>query len=160
MESAVADSMWISTMNVSMLDQVAVGSGASLVNLVVHAILVGAIAATLRDLADTDTSFPGFVQYTLVIVATGTLLVIGHFGECVIWAYTYKWVGAVPENTDLIYFAFGNYTTLGYGDVVPVPQWHLLGPMTALNGVMLIGWSTALVYDMLHRSVRAPKPQG
>ena len=160
MESAAADSMWISTMNVSMLDQVAVGSGASLVNLVVHAILVGAIAATLRDLADTDTSFPGFVQYTLVIVATGTLLVIGHFGECVIWAYTYKWVGAVPENTDLIYFAFGNYTTLGYGDVVPVPEWHLLGPMTALNGVMLIGWSTALVYDMLHRSVRAPKPQG
>lgn len=160
MESAVADSMWISTMNVSMLDQVAVGSGASLVNLVVHAILVGAIAATLRDLADTDTSFPGFVQYTLVIVATGTLLVIGHFGECVIWAYTYKWVGAVPENTDLIYFAFGNYTTLGYGDVVPVPEWHLLGPMTALNGVMLIGWSTALVYDMLHRSVRTPKQQG
>ena len=160
MESAVTDSMWISTMNVSMLDQVAVGSGASLVNLVVHAILVGAIAATLRDLADTDTSFPGFVQYTLVIVATGTLLVIGHFGECMIWAYTYKWVGAVPENTDLIYFAFGNYTTLGYGDVVPVPEWHLLGPMTALNGVMLIGWSTALVYDMLHRSVRTPKPQG
>ncbi|MGA9442750.1 MAG: potassium channel family protein [Methyloceanibacter sp.] len=160
MESAAADSMWISTMNVSMLDQVAVGSGASLVNLVVHAILVGAIAATLRDLADTDTSFPGFVQYTLVIVATGTLLVIGHFGECVIWAYTYKWVGAVPENTDLIYFAFGNYTTLGYGDVVPVPEWHLLGPMTALNGVMLIGWSTALVYDMLHRSVRTPKQQG
>lgn len=160
MESAVTDSMWISTMNVSMLDQVAVGSGASLVNLVVHAILVGAIAATLRDLADTDTSFPGFVQYTLVIVATGTLLVIGHFGECVIWAFTYKWVGAVPENTDLIYFAFGNYTTLGYGDVVPVPEWHLLGPMTALNGVMLIGWSTALVYDMLHRSVRTPKQQG
>ena len=160
MESAVTDSMWISTMNVSMLDQVAVGSGASLINLVVHAVLVGAIAATLRDLADTDTSFPGFVQYTLVIVATGTLLVIGHFGECVIWAYTYKWVGAVPENTDLIYFAFGNYTTLGYGDVVPVPEWHLLGPMTALNGVMLIGWSTALVYDMLHRSVRTPKQQG
>ena len=160
MESAVTDSMWISTMNVSMLDQVAVGSGASLINLVVHAVLVGAIAATLRDLADTDTSFPGFVQYTLVIVATGTLLVIGHFGECVIWAFTYKWVGAVPENTDLIYFAFGNYTTLGYGDVVPVPEWHLLGPMTALNGVMLIGWSTALVYDMLHRSVRTPKQQG
>ena len=52
MESAVTDSMWISTMNVSMLDQVAVGGGASLVNLVIHAILMGAIvshrAATWR----------------------------------------------------------------------------------------------------------------
>ncbi|GFO80552.1 ion channel [Methyloceanibacter sp.] len=144
------------TMDGSMFDQVLVGGGASLVNLFIHALLVGAIAATLRDLANTDASFPGFVQYTLVIVATGTLLVVGHFAEVAVWAYVYNWVGAVPPGTDLVYFAFGNYTTLGYGDVVPVPTWHLLGPMTALNGVMLIGWSTALVYDLLQRSVRTP----
>lgn len=144
------------TMDGSMLDQVVVGGGASLANLFIHALLVGAIAATLRDLANTDASFPGFVQYTLVIVATGTLLVVGHFAEVAVWAYVYEWVGAVPPGTDLVYFAFGNYTTLGYGDVVPVPTWHLLGPMTALNGVMLIGWSTALVYDLLQRSVRTP----
>ncbi len=144
------------TVDGSMLDQVVVGGGASLANLFIHALLVGAIAATLRDLANTDASFPGFVQYTLVIVATGTLLVVGHFAEVAVWAYVYEWVGAVPPGTDLVYFAFGNYTTLGYGDVVPVPTWHLLGPMTALNGVMLIGWSTALVYDLLQRSVRTP----
>ena len=144
------------TMDGSMLDQVVVGGGASLANLFIHALLVGAIAATLRDLANTDASFPGFVQYTLVIVATGTLLVVGHFAEVAVWAYVYEWVGAVPPGTDLVYFAFGNYTTLGYGDGVPVPTWHLLGPMTALNGVMLIGWSTALVYDLLQRSVRTP----
>jgi hypothetical protein len=97
-------------------------------------------------------SFPSFLRYTLVIVATGTLLVAGHFSEVVLWAYTYYWVGATPPNTDLVYFAFGNYTTLGYGDVVPVPNWHLLGPMTALNGVMLIGWSTALIFEILRRS--------
>ena len=144
------------TVDGSMLDQVVVGGGASLANLFIHALLVGAIAATLRDLANTDASFPGFVQYTLVIVATGTLLVVGHFAEVAVWASVYEWVGAVPPGTDLVYFAFGNYTTLGYGDVVPVPTWHLLGPMTALNGVMLIGWSTALVYDLLQRSVRTP----
>lgn len=148
--------MMLPTMDGSMLDQVVVGGGASLANLFIHALLVGAIAATLRDLANTDASFPGFVQYTLVIVATGTLLVVGHFAEVAVWAYVYEWVGAVPPGTDLVYFAFGNYTTLGYGDVVPVPTWHLLGPMTALNGVMLIGWSTALVYDLLQRSVRTP----
>ena len=50
---------------------------------------------------------------------------IGHFCEVVVWAYTYKSnLSARPPDTDLIYFAFGNYTTLGYGDVLPVPQWH------------------------------------
>ena len=147
----------LSTMDGSMFDQVAIGGGASLVNLIIHAILMGAIVSTARRLADTDTSFPGFAQYTLVIVATGTLLVIGHFFEVVVWAYTYKWVGATPPNTDLVYFAFGNYTTLGYGDVLPLPQWHLLGPMTALNGVLLIGWSTALIFEIVRRSVRQPE---
>ena len=143
----------LSTMDGSMFDQVVVGGGASLANLIIHAVLVGAIVGTVRRLASTDMSIPGFVQYTLVLVATGTLLVVGHFTEVVLWAYTYAWVGATPPNTDLVYFAFGNYTTLGYGDVVPVPQWHLLGPMTALNGVMLIGWSTALIFEILRRSV-------
>ena len=147
----------LETMDGSMFDQVVVGGAASLTNLFIHAILVGAIMATARQLANTDTSFPGFLQYTLVIVTTGTLLVVGHFTEVVVWAYTYEWVGATPPDTDLVYFAFGNYTTLGYGDVVPVPEWHLLGPMTALNGVMLIGWSTALIYEILRRSVRTPK---
>ena len=33
-----------------------------------------------------------------------------------------------PEGADLLYFAFGNCTTLGYGDVTPVKHWSMLGP--------------------------------
>ena len=139
-----------------MIDQVIVGGGASLANLFIHAVLLGAIVWMVRHLRMDDGSIPSFLQYTLVIVSTGTLLVAGHFGEVVLWAYTYSWVGATPPNTDLVYFAFGNYTTLGYGDVVPVPEWHLLGPMTALNGVMLIGWSTALIFEIIRRSSHQP----
>ena len=29
-----------------------------------------------------------------------------------------------PEGSDIVYFAFVNYTTLGYGDVTPVERWH------------------------------------
>ncbi|MGH6735695.1 MAG: potassium channel family protein [Methyloceanibacter sp.] len=145
----------LTTMDGSMLDQVIVGGCASLANLIIHAVLLGSVVWTVRRLANTDASIPGFLQYTLVIVATGTLLVAGHFSEVVLWAYTYYWVGAAPPGTDLVYFAFGNYTTLGYGDTVPVPDWHLLGPMTALNGVMLIGWSTALIFEILRRTGHA-----
>jgi carbon starvation protein CstA len=151
--------MMLATMDGSMFDQVIVGGSASLANLIIHAVLVGAIVATVRRLRMEGGSVPSFLRYTLVIVATGTLLVAGHFSEVVLWAYTYHWVGATPPGTDLVYFAFGNYTTLGYGDTVPLPQWHLLGPMTALNGVMLIGWSTALIFEILRRSGPSAKPQ-
>ncbi len=93
----------------------------------------------------------------MVIVATGILLVAGHLLEVLVWAATYALVGAAPPGTDLIYFAFSNYTTLGYGDVLPVPHWRLLAPMTALNGILLIGWSTALIFTLLRRSVPASR---
>ncbi len=132
--------------------QIVVGGATSLVNLMIHALLLGVIVWTVRRLSVSDISVPEFLQYTLGIVATGTLLVAGHILEVVLWALTYAWVGVAPPDTDLIYFAFGNYTTLGYGDVLPVEQWHLLGPMTALNGIMLMGWSTALIIEILRRT--------
>jgi hypothetical protein len=131
-------------MDGALLDQIIVGGAASLVNLIIHAILLGVVAGTVRRLSTRDTAVPEFLQYTVVIVATGTLLVAGHLMEVMVWAFTYSLVEAAPPGTDLVYFAFGNYTTLGYGDVTPVDRWRLLGPITALNGIMLIGWSTAV----------------
>jgi hypothetical protein len=43
-------------------------------------------------------------------------------------------------------------------------KWRLLGPMTALNGVLMIGWSTALIFEVLitpiRRSTSAPGRSG
>lgn len=44
--------------------------------------------------------------------------------------------------------------TLGYGDVTPVARWRLLGPVTAMNGVLLFGWSTAVIFEVLRRTVQ------
>jgi hypothetical protein len=140
----------------TMLDPILVGGATSLVNLVIHAVLLAGVTRTVRRLSLSDQAVPAVLQYTLLIVATGTLLVAGHFAEVVVWAHAYNWVGAAPPGTDLVYFAFGNYTTLGYGDVLPLPHWHLLGPMTALNGIMLIGWSTALIIEVLRRTWHVP----
>jgi hypothetical protein len=96
-----------------LIDQVVVGGGASLVNLIIHAMLLGAVVWTVRRLEVKDTFVPAFLQYSVAIVATGTLLVAGHFAEVLVWAITYGLVGAAPPGTDLVYFAFGNYTTLG-----------------------------------------------
>jgi hypothetical protein len=72
----------------------------------------------------------------------------------------YVIVGVAPAGTDLIYFAFVNYTTLGYGDVTPVERWHLLGPMTAMNGVLLFGWSTAVIFEVLRMTLLASGDDG
>ena len=64
-----------------------------------------------------------------------------------------------PQGADLVYFAFVNYTTLGYGDVTPVKRWSLLGPMTAMNGVLMFGWSTAVIFEVLRTTLMASGEQ-
>src|SRR5512134_1566822 len=102
---------------VPMVDQILAGGATSLVNLVIHALVMGVLIKLLLKLSDRATGASPFLAYPVIIVATGSVLFAAHFAEVLLWAYTYAAVGAAPPGTDLVYFAFGNYTTLGYGDV-------------------------------------------
>jgi hypothetical protein len=83
-----------------------------------------------------------------------TVLMVAHFSKVMAWSLAYAIVGAAPAGADQVYFAFVNYTTLRYGDVTPVERWRLLGPITAMNGVLMFGWSTAVIFDVLRRTAR------
>jgi len=78
---------------------------------------------------------------------------LAHASEVIVWSLAYATLNAAPVGADLVYFAFVNYTTLGYGDVIPVEPWRLLGPITAMNGVLLFGWSTAVIFEVLRRAL-------
>jgi hypothetical protein len=65
----------------------------------------------------------------------------------------YAIVDAAPAGSDLVYFAFVNYTTLGYGDITPVQAWRLTDPMTAMNGILMFGWSTAVLFEVLRKTL-------
>ncbi len=85
------------------------------------------------------------------MIAAVTVLMLAHVIEIGIWALFYTVFDVAPKRADAFYFAFVNYTTLGYGDVLPVGDRRLLGPITAMNGVLLFGWSTAVIFDVLRR---------
>ena len=88
-----------------------------------------------------------------VMIPTVSVLMVTHALEVIVWSFAYSMVDVAPADANLVYFAFVNYTTLGYGDVVPVERWRLLGPMTAMNGVLLFGWSTAVIFEVLRKAL-------
>ena len=57
-----------------------------------------------------------------VMIPTVSILMITHTIEVIVWALSYWIVGAAPPGSNLVDFAFVNFTTLGYGDVVPVKR--------------------------------------
>jgi hypothetical protein len=91
---------------------------------------------------------------------TVSVLMAAHISEVACWSLTYGIVGAAPAGADRMYFAFVNYTTLGYGDITPTAEWRLLGPMTAMNGVLLFGWSTAVMFDVLRAAMARTRIMG
>lgn len=124
----------------------------SAINIMIHAsVTVGAIGIA-RSAGLVHTVRPRLHLMT-VMVATATALMLAHTLEVLIWALAYRIVGAAPAGSDLLYFTFVNYTTLGYGDITPVEDWRLLGPMTAMNGILLFGWSTAVLFEVLRKTL-------
>ena len=93
----------------------------------------------------------GLLYLGTVALLTPSLAVYGSTPT----SAAYTLLGAAPPGTNIVYFAFVNYTTLGYGDVVPVERWKLLGPITAMNGILLFGWSTAVIFEVLRAAMRS-----
>ncbi|HSV22442.1 MAG TPA: potassium channel family protein [Xanthobacteraceae bacterium] len=135
-----------------MLQQMAVGAAVGACNIVIHA-LVMAVVLWVTRVVSAKARWHPWLFLIVVMFATVSVLMIAHACEVIVWSVAYAMVGAAPAGTDLVYFAFVNYTTLGYGDVVPVEAWRLLGPMTAMNGVLLFGWSTAVIFEVLRRAM-------
>ena len=135
-----------------MLLQLLVGGLISAVNIGFHA-LVTVVAVGIARSAGLRRSGRPRLRLMGVMIATAAVLKLAHTVEILVWAWTYDLVGAAESGADLLYFAFVNYTTLGYGDITPVREWRLIGPLTAMNGVLLFGWSAAILFEVLRKTL-------
>ena len=132
--------------------QFIVGAIVSVINIMIHALVtVGAIGIA-RTAGLRHDAWPR-LHLMAVMVATASALMVAHTMEVLVWALAYATLGAAPAGSDLIYFAFVNYTTLGYGDITPIQAWRLTGPMTAMNGILMFGWSTAVLFEVLRKTL-------
>jgi Ion channel len=133
-----------------MLLQLLVGALVGMTNIGIHA-LVTVVAVSIARRAGLRTTVRPRLHLMGVMIATAAVLTVAHTLEILVWAWTYGIVQAAAPGSDLLYFAFVNYTTLGYGDITPVREWRLIGPLTAMNGVLLFGWSAAILFEVLRK---------
>jgi hypothetical protein len=137
-----------------MFRQLLVGGVVSLGNIAVHAIVMTLVVTVVRRVGSWERRNAS-VWLASVMMATVGVLLMAHVAEVIVWSVTYLILDAAPSEADVLYFAFVNYTTLGYGDIVPVERWRLIGPITAMNGILLFGWSTAVIFEVLDVATQA-----
>ena len=88
---------------------------------------------------------------SLVVGLLVLIMFLATLVEAGVWAVTYLGIGAVSEFEKALYFSTVTYTTLGYGDVVLNERWRLLSAVQAANGIIMFGWTTALIIVAIRR---------
>ena len=90
----------------------------------------------------------------MLFMMTGTLVQIA------VWGTLFVALGEFTEFYEAIYHSAVNFASLGYGDIVMTKPWKLLGPLEAVNGVLMLGMSAAALMAILQHMIRAQREGG
>ena len=112
--------------------------------IIIHTLLTRFILLVIHRRRDPTHKHINFTkEYRIAI--TVLIIFAASMVESIVWAATYLRIGAVLTFTDALYFSIVTYTTLGYGDITLNESWRLLASFQAAIGIIIFGWSTAIV---------------
>lgn len=83
---------------------------------------------------------------SLGVLLFAILALIGLHGvEIWLYALVYLGIGAIDTLRHAVYFSTITYGAIGYSDEAMAEQWRLVSAIEGINGILMIGWSTALL---------------
>jgi hypothetical protein len=133
-----------------MVSSLLVSTGVFLVSLVCFAMTTTLIVNLGLRLIRTAL---GFWRSVAVMMLVSLVTAATHLFQIALWAVVFLICGEVVSFNQAFYCSAQNYTTLGYGDIHLSERWQLLGPLEAVNGLLLFGLSTAIMFAVLSRLI-------
>ena len=133
-----------------MLSNIAIGAILILLSTAVHA---GGMSLAFRSIRNHATIAGSRLHLSRVFKVGRVVLIMYLVAivEVVIWGAAYLAFDAIEGFEKAIYFSAVTFTTLGYGDVVLDSCRRLLASLEAVNGILMFGWSTAVVIFAVQR---------
>lgn len=96
-----------------------------------------------------------FTTVTTLLSLSFIFFALIHVTQTLIWAGLFYWLPEINRQlssfSEAWYYSMVTFTSLGYGDITLTGDWRLLSGIEAINGIMLIGWSTAMMYSLIQR---------
>jgi hypothetical protein len=91
-------------------------------------------------------------------IAVTLIVILGLFAlhgiEIWLYAFLYIAIGAIDGLREAIYFSTITYGAIGYDDAAMAESWRLVSAIEGINGIILIGWSTAFFVTLVARMRR------
>ena len=121
-------------------------------NVVIHviglALIYERVVYVLSGVMEHRRFIPKFVVVIGMAALLATLL---HGIEAADWATAYRLLGALPDYKSAMLYSLSAMTSLGHANLFLEEQWQLMGALEALNGMLLFGLTTAVLFAMIQR---------
>ena len=87
---------------------------------------------------------------SLILTAVLLIMLAGNLLQIALWAGVFVLYGEFHDFGTAFYLSTVNFTTLGYGDIVLSKERRLLSGLEALNGVLMLGLTSSIMFAVLH----------
>lgn len=137
-----------------MIIQLAVATLMVLLTVTIHGVGLALLGKYLRLEARDEMSrhVPALSRRTLVFTLVLVVALFALHGV-EIWSYAllFMSLGAIGDLETAVYFSTIAYAGIGFDDAYISPAWRLVSGIEGVNGVLLMGWSTAFFVTVVTR---------
>ncbi|MEO6582492.1 MAG: potassium channel family protein [Sphingomicrobium sp.] len=130
-----------------MLNQLALASAMVAITVMVHLVGLTVLIRLLRSHGRFARRLR-ILPLTLLLTASLGLFAI-HTLEIWLFAALFLALNAFTHFEEALYFSTVTYATIGYGDLVMPHPWRILGAIEGATGILMLGWSTAVLVSLL-----------
>jgi hypothetical protein len=139
------------------LTELAIATAMVLATVMVHAVgllVLNEVRVGMMREEEERGIHPLSVRGVAMIMALVLGLFVVHGLEIWLYATLYLELGAVEGLRHAVYFSTQTYAAIGYGDEAIAHDWKLIAAIEGINGLLLIGWSTAFFVTIMGRMGR------
>ena len=135
-----------------MLIQLSLATVMVVTTILIHGAGITALARGMRLEVDAAEAHHHFsLKRALAILVIVLALFTLHGIEIWLYAAVYLAIGAVQNLEAAVYYSTITYASIGFGDSEMARPWRLVGAIEGINGVLLLGWSTAFFVTVVAR---------
>jgi Ion channel len=134
------------------IDQLALATLMVITTVLIHGAGIASLARILRfDPAVSEAHHHFSARHALLILAIVLALFTLHGAEIWLYGIVYLLIGAVGDLEAAVYYSTITYAGIGFDDADMLRRWRLVGAIEGVNGVLLLGWSTAFFVTVVAR---------
>ena len=89
------------------------------------------------------------------LIAVTLVMMLVNLVQIALWGGLFLWLGEFEQPYDAVYHSAVNFTSLGYGDIVMTRNRKLLGPLEAVNGVLMLGMTAAALMAIVQHMIKS-----